>query len=73
VLVLAAEQDYFLREEAERFAAALPQGFLRVFPGTRHGLPQEASLLFNRAVLAFLGEERPGLPAASAPAAARGS
>jgi 3-oxoadipate enol-lactonase len=74
VLVLAAEQDYFPRADAERFAAALPHAELRVFPGTRHGLPRESPGPFNEAVLGFLLPGRPPEPrAASAPLPARGS
>lgn len=60
VLVLAAEDDYFSHAEIVRFAHALPRGRLRVFPRTRHGLPQEAPEDYNRAVLKFLLQERPG-------------
>ena len=54
VLVLAAEHDYFARHEADAFAAALPDGRVEHFPGTRHGLPLEAPEAWNRSVLAFL-------------------
>ena len=57
VLLLVAEKDYFPRSDADRFIAALPDARLITFPGTRHGLPLEEPVLFNRAVLDFL---RPG-------------
>lgn len=72
VLVLAAEFDYFPRADLERFVAALPDARLRVFAGTRHGLPLELPAEFNRAVLEFL-LPAPAPAAASARAAARGS
>ncbi len=53
-LVLAAEQDYFPRSDAEAFAASLPDARLIVFPGTHHALPLEAPQVFNAAVLQFL-------------------
>lgn len=56
VLVLAAEDDYFTRAEIVRFAHALPRGRLRIFPDTRHGLPQEAAEDYNRVVLKFLSK-----------------
>lgn len=74
VLMLAAQFDYFLRHEAEAFAAALPDARVRFFPGTRHGLPLEVPEDWNRAVLDFLAA--PASPAprgASAPLAAPGS
>jgi pimeloyl-ACP methyl ester carboxylesterase len=54
VLVLAAEFDYFTREDMLQFAHALPKGRFNLFPGTHHGLPLEAPHLFNTAVLKFL-------------------
>jgi pimeloyl-ACP methyl ester carboxylesterase len=54
VLVLAAEHDYFTREDMVQFAHALPKGRFHLFPGTHHGLPLEAPELFNPAVLKFL-------------------
>ncbi len=54
VLVLAAEHDYFTREDMVQFAHALPKGRFHLFPGTHHGLPLEAPQLFNPAVLKFL-------------------
>lgn len=57
-LVIAAEKDYFPFEDVEAFAAALPLGRLKAFPGTRHGLPLEIPQAFNEAVLAFLLEPR---------------
>lgn len=54
VLVLAAEHDYFPRDEADAFAAALPDAHVEHFAGTRHGLPLEMPEEWNRAVLAFL-------------------
>jgi 3-oxoadipate enol-lactonase len=59
VLVLAAEHDYFAHEDTVRFAYALPRRRLHVFPGTRHGLPQEAPEAFNAAVLRFLHKDEP--------------
>lgn len=60
VLVLAAEHDYFSRAETEALVAALPQGRLQIFPGTRHGLPLEVPRLYNRAVLDFLSAPEAG-------------
>lgn len=54
VLAISAEQDYYLRHEADAFVAALPDGRGLHFPGTRHGLPLEMPEAFNRAVLEFL-------------------
>src|SRR3569623_3362420 len=54
VLVLAAEHDYFTREDMVQFAHGLPKGRFHLFPGTHHGLPLEAPQLFNPAVLKFL-------------------
>ncbi|MGH8441961.1 MAG: alpha/beta fold hydrolase [Nevskiaceae bacterium] len=64
VLVMAAEHDYVRRTDVERFVSTLPNGWLRQFPGARHGLPLELPDEFNRAVLEFVG---------SVPAAAHGS
>ena len=57
VMVMVSEHDYFGGTEAERFAAELPNGWLRRFPGARHGLPLEMPEAFNRAVLEFLRGE----------------
>ena len=74
VLVLAAEHDYFLRRETDAFVAALPDGRVEHFAGTRHGLPLELPEAFNRAVLDFLRPRAaPGLPAARLPPAAQRS
>lgn len=74
VLILAAEHDYFLRQETDAFAAALPDARVVHFPGTRHGLPLEMPEAFNRAVLEFLQPQRAPAPgAATPPPAARGS
>lgn len=75
VLVLSAEFDYFLRRETDAFVAALPQGRLVHFPGTRHGLPLELPEAFNRAVLEFLAAppRTRAPPAASARPAAQHS
>ena len=54
VLVLAAEHDYFPRDDSVRFAHALPHGRFHCFEGTHHGLPLEAPEVFNAAVLKFL-------------------
>lgn len=54
VLVLAAEHDYFSREDMLQFAHALPKGRFHLFPGTHHGLPLEAPAVFNPLVLKFL-------------------
>lgn len=54
VLVIAAEFDYFSREDMLQFAHALPKGRFHLFPGTHHGLPLEAPDRFNPAVLKFL-------------------
>jgi pimeloyl-ACP methyl ester carboxylesterase len=57
VLVLAAEHDYFPVPDAERFAAALPDARLKIFPGMHHALPLEAPHAFNATVLRFLRGE----------------
>lgn len=54
VLVLAAEHDYFPREDSVRFAHALPKGRFECFDGMHHGLPMEAPAAFNHAVERFL-------------------
>ena len=54
VLVLAAEHDYFSREDMLQFAHGLPKGRFHLFPGTHHGLPLEAPAAFNAIVLKFL-------------------
>jgi 3-oxoadipate enol-lactonase len=54
VLVLAAEHDYFSGSEVRAFVDALPDARLKIFPGTRHGLPLEQPGAYNRAVLEFL-------------------
>ena len=53
-LVLAAEQDYFSVADTEAFVRALPNARLKTFAGTRHGLPLEAPVDYNRTVLEFL-------------------
>ena len=74
VLVLAAEHDLVPRSDTEAFVAALPDVRFKSFPGTRHGLPQEAPEAFNRAVLDFLlPAAAPAPPAASARLAAQHS
>ena len=57
-LVLAAEHDYFSREDIVQFAHALPCGRLQIFPDTHHGLPQEEPADYNEAVLDFLTRAR---------------
>lgn len=54
ILVIAAEFDYFTREDMLQFAHALPKGRFNLFTGTHHGLPLEAPEVFNPAVLKFL-------------------
>lgn len=54
VLVLAAEYDYFTREDMLQFAHALPKGRFHLFPGTHHGLPLESPNAFNAVVRKFL-------------------
>ena len=54
VLVVAAEHDYFSREDMLQFAHGLPKGRFHLFEGTHHGLPLEAPQLFNPLVLKFL-------------------
>jgi pimeloyl-ACP methyl ester carboxylesterase len=54
VLVLAAEHDYFSREDMLQFAHALPKGRFHLFPDAHHGLPLEQPQAFNAAVLKFL-------------------
>ncbi|MGQ0586823.1 MAG: alpha/beta fold hydrolase [Gammaproteobacteria bacterium] len=73
VLVMAAEHDYVQRLDVERFVSTLPNGWLRHFPGARHGLPLEMPAEFNGAVLEFLRQAAEAPAAGSAPAAAHGS
>lgn len=54
VLVIAAEFDYFTRQDMLQFAHALPKGRFHLFPGTHHGLPLEAPNAFNAVVHKFL-------------------
>jgi 3-oxoadipate enol-lactonase len=54
VLVLAAEHDYFTREEMLQFAHALPKGRFHLFAGAHHGTPLEQPQAFNAVVLKFL-------------------
>lgn len=58
VLVMAAEHDYFSREESERFARALPQAEFAWFAGAHHSLPSEQPDAFNARLCAFLGGAR---------------
>jgi pimeloyl-ACP methyl ester carboxylesterase len=58
VLVIAAEHDYFPVADAERFAAALPDGRLCVFADGHHALPLESPRRFNATVLRFLAAVR---------------
>lgn len=74
VLVLAAENDFVPRVDTNAFVAALPDARFELFPGTRHGLPQEMPDDFNRAVLDFLRpSSAPARPVASVQPAAQGS
>lgn len=59
-LVIAAEHDYFAREESERFAHALPHAEFTWFPGAHHALPSEQPDAFNARVCAFLDGGRMG-------------
>ncbi|NGY03505.1 alpha/beta fold hydrolase [Solimonas terrae] len=54
VLILAAEHDYYTREETVRFAHALPRGRLHIVAGAHHALPSEMPEVFNRLVMRFL-------------------
>lgn len=54
VLVLAAEHDYFSREDMLLFAHGLPKGRFHLFPGTHHAMAMEVPEEFNRVVLKFL-------------------
>lgn len=54
VLVLAAEHDYFSREDMLQFAHALPRGRFHLFEGTYHAMAMEVPDLFNHTVLRFL-------------------
>jgi pimeloyl-ACP methyl ester carboxylesterase len=74
VLVLAAEHDFVPRVDTDAFVRALRDARFELFPGTRHGLPQEMPDDFNRAVLDFLRPAiAPAPRAASARPAAQGS
>lgn len=53
-LVLAAEHDYFSREDMVEFSYGLHRARFHLFRGTHHGLPMEAAAKFNAVVLKFL-------------------
>lgn len=67
VLVLAAELDFVPRADTEAFVRALHDARLELFPGSRHGLPQEMPDDFNRAVLDFLRPAIAPAPRAASP------
>ncbi|HEX7381085.1 MAG TPA: alpha/beta hydrolase [Nevskiaceae bacterium] len=58
-LVLAAEHDYFARDDAERFAAGLPRARLEIVPGVHHLMPLEVPEAFARRVSDFLDAASP--------------
>jgi pimeloyl-ACP methyl ester carboxylesterase len=57
-MVLAAEHDFFSREETLKFAHSLPRGRVHIFPDTRHALPLENPGDYNAVVLKFLLRDR---------------
>jgi 3-oxoadipate enol-lactonase len=54
VLVLAAEHDFFSREDMVQFAHGLPKARFHLFPGTHHAMAMEIPQKFNAVVLKFL-------------------
>lgn len=54
VLVLAAEHDYFSRQDMLKFAHGLPKGRFHLFAGTHHAMAMEVPAAFNTAVMKFL-------------------
>ena len=54
VLVLAAEHDYFSREDMLLFAHGLPRARFRLFSGTHHAMAMEIPGAFNATVMKFL-------------------
>lgn len=62
-LVLAAEHDYFPVEDAESFAAGLPNARLKIFPGAHHAMPLEIPEAFAAELLDFLLPQRQPLRA----------
>lgn len=55
VLVMAAEHDYFSREDMVQFAHGLPKGRFYLFAGAHHAMAMEMPDKFNAVVLKFLG------------------
>jgi pimeloyl-ACP methyl ester carboxylesterase len=53
-MVVAADHDYFSRDEIVRFAHVLPRGRMQIVRDSHHGLPQECSAEFNKLTLKFL-------------------
>jgi pimeloyl-ACP methyl ester carboxylesterase len=54
VLVLAAEHDYFSRDDMVQFAHGLPKGRFYLFAGAHHAMAMEMPDEFNAVVLKFL-------------------
>lgn len=54
VLVLAAEHDYFSREDMLLFAHGLPRARFHLFSGSHHAMAMEIPGAFNAAVMKFL-------------------
>ena len=72
-MVIAADHDYFSRQEIVQFAHALPRGRLKIVRNSHHGLPQECATDFNKLTLRFLlrGYEATRGFSGAAPAAQR--
>lgn len=73
-MVIAADHDYFSREEIVSFAHVLPRGRLQIVPDSHHGLPQECAPEFNKLTLKFLlrgSHPREGISAPEPDAAQR--
>lgn len=57
VLVLAAEHDYFSREDMLQFAHGLPRARFQLFSGAHHAMAMEIPDAFNAAIMKFLGKK----------------
>lgn len=56
-LVLAGEHDLIQDAHTRLIVRSLPHGAVHIFPGLMHYAPREYPVLFNAAVLSFLGPQ----------------